>query len=970
MSGELNPSIFQAALLEVAEATKAAAAAAQAVQAAQQQHQIRHAHGTRVHKGAEVDVDHEAKKAKLELQKKQRINQLRASHEAMIRTVQVGDDEYATMDDYSVEHALSDSMLEEELWCNEDQVQLDSVPEALWSKAPLDKTPPPERWVDELADAVEISRLVSMQVLQPLDQQPGGDMGTLTTRFVYDWRIKKHPSRADMWMRRSRFVAREFASTKRDDTYSPASSCHLSNLIPLVYLKMLDESMESGSNDAAYKVTLASLDVKDAFLQVPQPTLIVVTLYNKQYLLQRNLPGQRLGARSWYWYFREYVNEALECTWCREQPCLARCTNKGIHNVFMLHVDDLLFAGSEEFWKTKFLPAMQAKFNVNFHEIQGDGSSICFLKRKLVKTNDGLLIVPGTTVEKIVSCFEAQFGAARPQKVPADASIQNADTSQPLSAADGKAFRSVVGLLLYAGRDRIDIMFTVKELASYMANPTLCSLQRLRKLIGYLKSNGDMGMQLATPCFGKGKLKSGGEHFWLLECFSDADWSANRKHRKSTSSAIHFVNGNFCYCSSRSQRVVSLSSAESELHSLVSGCSDSIYIKRCLKFLVQEEVEHWQFTDNSAARQLVQKQGVGRIRHLSGKLLWIQDLVLQKEIQVGQVATQWNYSDIGTKPLSKARMFMLLNQVGAMDPESRTAIGQEEFEEAVAKECGHQQLKRFTKAVLRMAAVWGLEPLTSHGVDAAKFSGDGEMLRKDLNSCWAQVADEDGYIAQVEARVIQLEMTCETLKEQVTENSNELSMTHDYVSGIHYAVVESGGFLRNGLGLTHDQQLHLTTLERANMVSHCTMGSGDFMRLVRQGSGPRGSADTTDDPRTAAAAATHAEESESEEDDMEVDVEGDTTRSTGYRSLTDMLTILSREQRHCLNDGDWRDATVIQNMMLEMFEAIHSGVINDEMRGNFHRKICQMFENLQNTAISQNRWQSADRYQAMHGAFQ
>eukprot|EP00435_Cladocopium_sp_Y103_P009690 s427_g2.t1 len=244
--------------------------------------------------------------------------------------------------------------------------------------------------------------------------------------------------------------------------------------------------------------------------------------------------------------------------------------------------------------KSTTLKMPEAKLNVNFDEIQGDGSSICFLKRKLVKTGDGLMIVPGTTVEKIVSCFESQFGAARPQKVPADASIPNADTSQPLSAVDGKAFRSVVGLLLYAGRDRIDIMFTVKELASYMANPTVCSLQRLRKLIGYLK------MQLVTPCFGKGKLKSGGEKFWILECFSDADWSANRKHRKSTSSAIHFVNSNFCYCSSRSQRVVSLSSAESELPSLVSGCSDAIYIRKCLSFLVQEEIEQWQFTDNSA----------------------------------------------------------------------------------------------------------------------------------------------------------------------------------------------------------------------------------------------------------------------------------------------------------------------------------------------------------------------------------
>ncbi len=71
--------------------------------------------------------------------------------------------------------------------------------------------------------------------------------------------------------------------------------------------------------------------------------------------------------------------------------------------------------------------------------------------------------------------------------------------------------------------------------------------------------------------------------------------------------------------------MVSLSSAEAELHSLVSSVADGIYMKGRLEFLVRATIEHVAYVDNAAARQVANKRGVGKIRHLSGKLLWIQN---------------------------------------------------------------------------------------------------------------------------------------------------------------------------------------------------------------------------------------------------------------------------------------------------------------------------------------------------------
>ena len=223
--------------------------------------------------------------------------------------------------------------------------------------------------MDKLADEVGISRLLGMGVLQKRDEFAGEVSENLTTRFVYDWRLKNYDggeAPVVKWMRRSRFVARE---SKRHDTYSPATGSHTNNLIPIVYLQMLAQMQSSGTTDELHQCVLACMDIKDAFLQVPQENVVEVTLHDVQYVVLKNLPGQRMGAKAWYWHFRKYATDALGFTWSPIQPCIAKCAA----NVFMLHVDDLLFTGKRQYWHDVFLPAMQHKFSVSF-SVLGDAA--------------------------------------------------------------------------------------------------------------------------------------------------------------------------------------------------------------------------------------------------------------------------------------------------------------------------------------------------------------------------------------------------------------------------------------------------------------------------------------------------------------------------------------------------------------------------------------------------------------------
>ena len=76
----------------------------------------------------------------------------------------------------------------------------------------------------------------------------------------------------------------------------------------------------------------------------------------------------------------------------------------------------------------------------------------------------------------------------------------------------------------------------------------------------------------------------------------------------------HLLNGAFLFGSSRTQRVVSLSSCESELHAMISTLSDGIFLRRCLEFIFNVQVEHVMFTDSSSGRQLAMRQGTGKVK--------------------------------------------------------------------------------------------------------------------------------------------------------------------------------------------------------------------------------------------------------------------------------------------------------------------------------------------------------------------
>ena len=72
--------------------------------------------------------------------------------------------------------------------------------------------------------------------------------------------------------------------------------------------------------------------------------------------------------------------------------------------------------------------------------------------------------------------------------------------------------------------------------------------------------------------------------------------------------------------------------------------------------------------DSSAARGIVMRAGVGRIKHLEVKTLWWQDFARGRRdgehVQIRAVATRDNGADIGTKAHAEERLRYLAKLVG------------------------------------------------------------------------------------------------------------------------------------------------------------------------------------------------------------------------------------------------------------------------------------------------------------------
>ena len=160
---------------------------------------------------------------------------------------------------------------------------------------------------------------------------------------------------------------------------------------------------------AIYNLAVTCLDIKDAFLVVPQEEVLYVQIpewvrerTNKthtHWLLRRCLPGQRNAALRWHQYFGNLCEQAGPVSF-PGTPTVLRHRDIKRQLYANVHVDDILLVCKPEDVKW-FQETVGAGLTMKTDgpHLSASGSQVMYLKKRITMRSDGILIQPNVSAK-------------------------------------------------------------------------------------------------------------------------------------------------------------------------------------------------------------------------------------------------------------------------------------------------------------------------------------------------------------------------------------------------------------------------------------------------------------------------------------------------------------------------------------------------------------------------------------------
>ena len=372
--------------------------------------------------------------------------------------------------------------------------------------------------------------------------------------------------------------------------------------------------------------------------------------------LNKAIYGLRSSPKSWQDHFANVLQQ-LGLIRLTSEPNVYRNKECTIH--LLVYVDDVLFIGEPDKVKTIF-EAIQKQVLLRPTGNLTIGETIQFLGRDITHNGDHYSVALSpqyiTTLLK-----ENNLDNGNPVTTPGTAGLkQTIKDEQQLNKEEHANYRRAVGKLQWLTYTRPDISYSTKELARDLQSPTQHSMRKLKHLLRYLKGTQHYKMVVQTT------IPPNSTDTIDLTCQVDADWAGCPTTRKSTTGFTITLMGATIQFGSRTQSVVALSSAESELYAIGTGATESLHAMNFIKEAMPTmKINIRIYTDSTSGKSMATRIGSSKkAKHIDLKYLFIQQLVHNGILSIHKVHTTANMADILTKYTSAEVLHKHLYNIG------------------------------------------------------------------------------------------------------------------------------------------------------------------------------------------------------------------------------------------------------------------------------------------------------------------
>ena len=199
------------------------------------------------------------------------------------------------------------------------------------------------------------------------------------------------------------------------------------------------------------------------------------------------------------------------------------------------------------------------------------------------------------------------------------------------------------------------MLYAVKELTRRFHGPREVDYVAAKRMVKYLHGTRDTALQRRPR---KGTMR--------LDSASHSDWAGCPSTRKSTSGAMVWLNGAPVSTLCKTQGLTALSSPEAEYYAGTVGVAEAKLVQSILLDRgVTAEIEH--FVDNSSAITSGRRIGLGGMRHVETRYMWIQEELRAQRTKLTKVKGTENATAVATKHVDATTLMKRLVTIGLIN---------------------------------------------------------------------------------------------------------------------------------------------------------------------------------------------------------------------------------------------------------------------------------------------------------------